>query len=414
MAQPSQNPVRLSSPSRSGSAGGDAGRASRRGGRRRAGRAVAGDRSGAARPARRAARRCRPDRRGLARDLLLKALAGISGTGSASASAWSTRAWCGASARSFTATRSSTSSICCRRRATSGPPSSTCSNFTPRPIWSIASQELPAIDLRWRNKVTALEQRNDHVAADDRDAGRALSDARRYRRRLRRRALVAAADGRRGVRRASVRGPVPDRRRQDDGGIPDRALVLVRSAVPCRPLRAAAQAARRYLAHRSAAHPRCRSRRREAAGERAAAHRAHARPRQVRVRMDLALQIPVPADGEVHPWPRDLCRRRRASGLAVRRARRQFRAWRMPRISPGSSIACCAETSPEALLESYHTERSAAADENIREFDPLDRFHGAGFASGGAAAQGGAVAGQGNRIRQAHDQWRAAVGAVGL
>ena len=30
--------------------------------------------------------------------------------------------------------------------------------------------ELPAIDLRWRNKVTALEPRNDHVAVDDPDA----------------------------------------------------------------------------------------------------------------------------------------------------------------------------------------------------------------------------------------------------
>ena len=38
--------------------------------------------------------------------------------------------------------------------------------------------ELPAIDLRWRNKVTALEPRNDHVAADDRDAGRSVSAAR--------------------------------------------------------------------------------------------------------------------------------------------------------------------------------------------------------------------------------------------
>ena len=46
--------------------------------------------------------------------------------------------------------------------------------------------------------------------------------------------------------------------------------------------------------------------------------------------------------------------------------------------------------------------------------DPLDRFHGARLAPGGAAAQGGAVARQGNRIRQAHDQWRPAVGAVGL
>ena len=38
-----------------------------------------------------------------------------------------------------------------------------------------------------------------------------------------------------------------------------------------------------------------------------------------------------------------------------------------PRISPGNSIACCAGRRRRALLESYHTERSAAADENIRE-----------------------------------------------
>ena len=43
------------------------------------GGAVAGDRSGAARPVRRAARRRRPDRRGLARDLLFQALARILG-----------------------------------------------------------------------------------------------------------------------------------------------------------------------------------------------------------------------------------------------------------------------------------------------------------------------------------------------
>ena len=45
---------------------------------------------------------------------------------------------------------------------------------------------------------------------------------------------------------------------------------------------------------------------------------------------------------------------------------------------------------------------------------PLDRFHGAELASGSAAAQGGAVAGQGNGVRQAHGQWRAALGAVQL
>ena len=34
----------------------------------------------------------------------------------------------------------------------------------PKPIWSIGCRSFPAIDLRWRNKVTGLEQRNDHAA----------------------------------------------------------------------------------------------------------------------------------------------------------------------------------------------------------------------------------------------------------
>ncbi len=105
----------------------------------------------------------------------------------------------------------------------------------------------------------ALAQQGDRAGAaqrpcgaDDRDAGRALPDARELRRGLRRRAVVAAADGGRRIRRPGVRGPVPDRRRQDDGGISHRALVLVRSAVSRRAVGAAAQAARRHLADRSA------------------------------------------------------------------------------------------------------------------------------------------------------------------
>ncbi len=137
--------------------------------------------------------------------------------------------------------------------------------------------ELPAIDLRWRNKVTALEPRNDHVALTIETPDGPYRLSAQYRHRLRRRPILAAADGGRGIRRAGVRGPVPDRRRQDDGGVSDRALVLVRSAIPCRTLRAAAQAARRHLADRPAAQSLCRSHGRKAAGERAAAHRAHAR-----------------------------------------------------------------------------------------------------------------------------------------
>ena len=53
--------------------------------------------------------------------------------------------------------------------------------------------ELPAIDLRWRNKVTALEPRNDHVASDDPDAGWSVSAECAVRHRLRRRPILACA-----------------------------------------------------------------------------------------------------------------------------------------------------------------------------------------------------------------------------
>ena len=200
-----------------------------------------------------------------------------SGTGSASASAWSTRAWCGASARSFTARRSSISSTCCRKQGHKRPAFINLQQFHAEAYLVDRVGELAAIDLRWRNKVIGLEQRNDHVVLTVETPDGPYRDARELCRRLRRRALVAAADGRRGIRGQSVRGPVPDRRRQDDGGISDRALVLVRSAVSRRPLGAAAQAARRHLADRSATPSGCRSGGREAAGERAAADRAHAR-----------------------------------------------------------------------------------------------------------------------------------------
>ena len=44
------------------------------------------------------------------------------------------------------------------------------------------------------------------------------------------------------LHRPVLPGPLPDRRRGDEGRLPDRALVLVRPAVPPRPERAAAQA----------------------------------------------------------------------------------------------------------------------------------------------------------------------------
>src|SRR5258707_905397 len=87
--------------------------------------------------------------------------------------------------------------------------------------------QLPEVDLRWRNKVSALEQRNDHVVL-----------------------TIETPDG------------------------PYR--LAARYAVACRALRAAASPARRYLANRSAAQPGRGPGGGKAAGERTAADCADA------------------------------------------------------------------------------------------------------------------------------------------
>jgi len=89
-------------------------------------------------------------------------------------------------------------------------------------------QELPAIDLRWRNKVAGLEAHNDHVVLTIETPEGPYLLARPM-------SWPATARGRR-CGRWSVRnlpGKVfedqfPDRGCQNDGGISDRALVLVR------------------------------------------------------------------------------------------------------------------------------------------------------------------------------------------
>ena len=96
-----------------------------------------------------------------------------SGTGSASASAWSTRAWCGASARSFTATSQLYQFNLLPEEGHKRPAFINLQQFYAEAYLVDRVQELAAIDLRWRNKVIGLEQRNDHVGAD---ASRRLTD----------------------------------------------------------------------------------------------------------------------------------------------------------------------------------------------------------------------------------------------
>ena len=176
---------------------------------------------------------------------------------------------------------------------------------------------------------------------------------------------------------------------------------------------AVAQAARRCLAHRSAAQPLCRSS--------VEKQPDNVRPRIARMlghdkfefewislykfqcrRMDRFVHGRVIFAGDAAHQVSPFGARGANSGLEDA----ENLAWKLDRVLRG--------TSPEALLESYHVERSCGSRREHPRIDPLDRFHGAELAPGGAAAQSGAGAGEGNRVRQAHGQCRPAVGAVDL
>ena len=100
------------------------------------------------------------------------------------------------------------------------------------------------------------------------------------------------------------------------------------------------------------------------AGARRPAARESARRARLRARMGVDLPVQLPSARTLRAWPRDLRRRCRASGVAIRRARRQFRhAGRRE-----SRLEARGDPGGEAgahLLESYDIERVQAADENI-------------------------------------------------
>ena len=96
------------------------------------------------------------------------------------------------------------------------------------------ARELPAIDLRWKNRVDGVAPAGDHVelVVDTPDGPYTLHcdwlivcDGAQQPR---------AADARTRGGRAGVPRPLPDRGHPDEVGLPDRALVLVRPAVPSR------------------------------------------------------------------------------------------------------------------------------------------------------------------------------------
>ena len=127
------------------------------------------------------------------------------------------------------------------------------------------AQQLQNIDIRWKNKVSGLVRKPEMIELlVDTPDGEYTLEA-RLRDRLRRRAQPDSRVARPGEQGPDLPRPLPDRRRQDDGGFPDRALVLVRSAVPSQPVGAAAPSARQRLAHRFPARLGRRSRRGAAA-----------------------------------------------------------------------------------------------------------------------------------------------------
>ena len=85
---------------------------------------------------------------------------------------------------------------------------------------------------------------------------------------------------------------------------------------------------------------------------------------RLRARMGFGLHVQLPPPRSLRARPGDLYRRRRASGFAVRRPRRQFRHPGCGK--PGVEARRFAQGGAgSALIESYDRERIQAADENI-------------------------------------------------
>ena len=148
--------------------------------------------------------------------------------------------------------------------------------------------------------------------------------------------------------------------------VSDRALVLVRPAVPSQPVGAPAPSGRRRLAHRLPARLGRRSRSRAAARARHSPHPVQCSGPTTRSSSNGSASTPSAASAwsgfvtgacSSSATPRTRCRR---SARAARTA-----ASRMPTTSPGSWRSCSRAVATDALLDSYDAERIPAADENI-------------------------------------------------
>ncbi len=186
--------------------------------------------------------------------------------------------------------------------------------------------ELPLVDLRWKNRVTRVESRDDGARVEvETPDGTLCADVRLPARR-RRREQSGARVGRRGRARAGVSRSVSDLRHLDARRLSDGALVLVRSAVSSGAFGIAASAAGQRLARRLP------DRRRRGRGpgaahrEHPAAHRRNARCRnQMGTGVGERIHVPLSQTGSAGARTRAVHRRFGASGVAVRCTRRQRR-----------------------------------------------------------------------------------------
>ncbi len=226
---------------------------------------------------------------------------------------------------------------------------------------------LPAAEIRWLNKVVGVTPRADGASLRIDTPGGDYTLTCDW--------LIVADGAKSPVRtllRPRGRGPgvprsLPDRRHPDEVGLSAGAAVLVRPAVPPEPVGAAAPAGGRRLARGLPAG----LGRRPGGGEEARAHPAAARrdagPRGASSRSTGRASTRSSAGGCATSataaccspaTPRTSCRRsaRAAPTAASRTSTTSSGSWRWS--STGQA--------PDRLLESYDSERIAAADENIR------------------------------------------------
>ena len=239
-------------------------------------------------------------------------------------------------------------------------------------------RSLPAIDLRWRNKVIGLEQRNDHVVLTIETPDGPYRMHATY---------VVACDGARSSLRQmvgaefagqGVRGSVPDRRRQDDARNfrPSAGSGSIRRFTP--DVRRCCTSSRtisggsicssiRMRIPRSRSGPRMCGR-----GSRACSGHDKFEFEWISLykfqcrRMEKFIHGRVIFAGDAAHQVSPFGARGANSGLEDA----ENLAWKLDRV--------LRKTSPEALLESYHSRAQRGGRREHPRIDPLDRFHGAG------------------------------------